>query len=81
VEEYPAGFDFLGFMVRQYHVGASRSGRYNGKRLGFKTLIRPSTAAVQRHRRALHHLVVTSQGLTQEALIGQLNTRIRGWAN
>src|SRR5262249_51235180 len=81
VEESPAGFDFLGFTVRQFRVGASRSGRHNGKRLGFKTLIRPSTAAVLQHRRALHHLVVTSQGLTQEALIGQLNTRIRGWAN
>jgi RNA-directed DNA polymerase len=81
VEEHPAGFDFLGFTVRQFRVGASRSGRHNGKRLGFKTLIRPSTAAVQRHRHALHHLVVTGQGLTQKALIGQLNPRIRGWSN
>jgi RNA-directed DNA polymerase len=81
VEEHPAGFDFLGFTVRQFRAGASRSGRHNGKRLGFKTLIRPSTAAVQRHRHALHHLVVTGQGLTQKALIGQLNPRIRGWSN
>ena len=81
VEEYPAGFDFLGFNVRQYRVGASRSGRHNGKRLGFKTLIHPSTAAVKRHRQALHHLVGMSQGLTQEALIGQLNPRICGWSN
>jgi len=81
VEEHPAGCDFLGFNVRQYRVGASRSGRSHGKRLGFKTLIRPSTAAVKRHRHALHQLVVTSLGLTQEALIGQLNPRIRGWSN
>jgi len=81
VEEHPAGFDFLGFNVRHYRVGASRSGRSHGKRLGFKTLIRPSTAAVKRHRRALHHLVVTGLGLTQKALIGQLNPRIRGWSN
>jgi RNA-directed DNA polymerase len=81
VAEYPAGFDFLGFNVRQFRVGASHSGRSHGKRLGFKTLIRPSTAAVKRHRQALHRLVVKSQGLTQEALIGQLNPRIRGWSN
>jgi RNA-directed DNA polymerase len=80
-EEHPAGFDFLGFNVRQYHVSAARSGRQNGRRLGFKTLIRPNLAAVQRHQHALHHLVATSQGLTQEALIGQLNPRIRGWSN
>jgi RNA-directed DNA polymerase len=81
VEENPVGFDFLGFTVRQFRVGASRSGRHCGKRLGFKTLIRPSTAAVKRHRQALHRLVITGQGLTQEALIGQLNPRIRGWSN
>ena len=81
VDGTPAGFDFLGFNVRQYRVGASRSGRSHGKRLGFKTLIRPSTAAVKRHRHALHQLVVTSVGLTQKALIGQLNLRIRGWSN
>jgi len=62
VEEHPAGFDFLGFNVRHYRVGASRSGRHNGKCLGFKTRIRPSPAAGTRHRHALHHLVVTSQG-------------------
>jgi RNA-directed DNA polymerase len=81
VDGTPAGCDFLGFNVRQYRVGASRSGRSHGKRLGFKTLIRPSTAAVKRHRHALHQLVVTSLGLTQKALIGQLNPRIRGWSN
>ncbi len=80
MEEHPAGFDFLGFTVRQFRVGASQSGRHNGKRLGFKTLIRPSTAAIKRHQPVLSHLVGTGQSLTQEALIGQLNPRIRGWA-
>ena len=38
-----ARFDFLGFTVRQFPAGASRSGcSTNGKKLGFKTLIRPS---------------------------------------
>src|SRR5207244_9141230 len=37
------GFDFLGFYIRQYAVGKTRSGRDNrDHRLGFKTLIKPS---------------------------------------
>jgi len=77
----PAGFDFLGFNVRQYRVGKYQSGRHNGKLLGFKTLIKPSKANVERHRQALRERVVKGKGLTQRMLIGQLNTRIRGWAN
>jgi RNA-directed DNA polymerase len=42
LEAEPPGFDFLGFEVRQYPVGKHHSGTQNGKRLGFKTLIRPS---------------------------------------
>src|SRR5262249_38314766 len=43
-----AGFDFLGFTVRQFPAGTTRSkcnGR--GQRLGFVTLIRPSREATR----------------------------------
>jgi RNA-directed DNA polymerase len=40
LEAEPPGFDFLGFEIRQYPVGKHHSGKQNGKRLGFKTLIR-----------------------------------------
>jgi RNA-directed DNA polymerase len=76
----PPGFDFLGFEVRQYPVGKYRSGKHNGKRLGFKTIIRPSKEAIRRHREELRKVVHTGQGLTQAALIGQLNPKIRGWS-
>ncbi len=39
LDEEPPGFDFLGFQVRQYPVGKDHSGKHNGKRLGFKTII------------------------------------------
>jgi RNA-directed DNA polymerase len=81
LEGQPPGFDFLGFNVRQYRVGKYQSGRHNGKLLGFKTLIKPSKDAIKRHRQALRQVVTTGQGLTQEMLIGQLNTRIRGWSS
>src|SRR5690242_2579862 len=38
-EDQPAGFDFLGFEIRQYPVGKHRSGKLCGKLLGFKTYI------------------------------------------
>jgi len=37
-----AGFDFLGFNIRQYPKGKYNSGTCNGKILGFKTFIKPS---------------------------------------
>lgn len=80
LNEQPPGFDFLGFEIRQYPVGKYRSGKHNGKRLGFKTIIQPSKEAIKRHREALREVVRAGQGLSQEALIGQLNPKIRGWA-
>jgi RNA-directed DNA polymerase len=39
-----SGFDFLGFHIRQYPVSKYHSGKArNGKLLGFKTLITPTT--------------------------------------
>ena len=80
LDEEPPGFDFLGFEVRQYPAGKYRSGKHNGKRLGFKTLIQPSKEAIKRHREELRKVVHHGQGLTQVALIGQLNPKIRGWS-
>jgi RNA-directed DNA polymerase len=43
------GFDFLGFHIRQYRVSKHHSGRNaSGHRLGFKTLIKPAKANIQR---------------------------------
>ena len=39
LNEHPPGFDFLGFEIRQHQVGKYRSGKHNGKLLGFKTII------------------------------------------
>ena len=80
LNEQPPGFDFLGFEIRQHQVGKYRSGKHNGKLLGFKTIIQPSKEAIKRHREALRMVVRAGQGLSQEALIGQLNPKIRGWS-
>jgi RNA-directed DNA polymerase len=68
-----AGFDFLGFEVRQYPVS-----QYNAKR-GFKTLIKPSRTAVKRHYAHFGAIIRKNQAARQEDLIEQLNPVIVGW--
>src|SRR5665213_2378157 len=59
------GFDFLGFNVR----------RYRGK-----LLIKPSKAAIKRHRRRLAAEMLALRGANAEAVLQRLNPIIRGWS-
>jgi RNA-directed DNA polymerase len=80
--EDQVGFDFLGCTIRQFRVGATQSGRgRNGQPLGFKTIIRPSKEAIQRHVQTLGDLIRKHRAVSQDDLIGMLNPRIQGWAN
>jgi len=76
------GFDFLGFEIRQYRVGKTRTA-YNGRRqpLGFKTIIKPSKANVRRHKQTLAAIIDQQQQAPQAGLIAHLNPKIKGWAN
>jgi len=60
------GFDFLGQNVR----------KYNGK-----LLIKPSRKNVQAFIRTISETFLKHRGSNAEALIRELNTKIRGWAN
>jgi RNA-directed DNA polymerase len=81
-EDQEAGFDFLGHAIRQYRMGKTQTGKSrNGKPRGFKTLIKPSKEAINRHHRELREIVRTYQEAPQAALIGKLNPVITGWAN
>lgn len=75
--EHTAGFDFLGFNVRQYAVG--RNARKDGS--GFKTLIKPSKKALTTHLKAIKTTLRKLRGVTQKAVIKALNPVIRGWGN
>ena len=68
-----AGFEFLGYHVRQHPVG-----QYVAKR-GYKTLIVPSDKKVKRHLAHLKEVIQAHRGATQQELIGRLNPIIRGW--
>ena len=80
--EGEAGFDFLGFNVRQYRVGQTHSGKdTHGHLLGYKTLMKPSKEAIKRHLQDLAKIVRDDRALSQEKLIEHLNPVIGGWAN
>jgi RNA-directed DNA polymerase len=77
------GFDFLGWTVRQFPAGKTRTGRANGYSppLGFKTIITPSKEAVKRHTSAVGELIRKHRHASQGKLIKELNAVVRGWTN
>jgi RNA-directed DNA polymerase len=60
------GFDFLGFNVRKY---------------GGKLLIKPAKQAVKRFLDNIRDLIKVNCAAKTEALLQQLNSKIRGWSN
>ncbi|MGH2415866.1 MAG: group II intron reverse transcriptase, partial [Microcystaceae cyanobacterium] len=80
--EGSVGFDFLGFNIRQHPVGKHQSGcNGQGKKLGFKTIIKPSKKAIARHIESIRNIIQVHKSAPQAALISQLNPIIRGWCN
>lgn len=80
--EVQTGFDYLGFNVRQYPVEDINSATdRKGKKLGFKTLIKPSKEAIKRHTRVLKQTIQQNRNAPQEELIEKLTPKIRGWSN
>lgn len=76
-----AGFNFLGFTVRQHPAGRTKAGRdSHGHRLRFKVRIHPSKEAITRHQTDLRHIVHRHRGAPQGDLITALNPIINGWA-
>jgi RNA-directed DNA polymerase len=71
-ENGTAGFNFLGFEIRQYPVKTNK--------LGYKTLIKPSKEAVKRHLREMGQTIKSLRGATQEAVISKLNPMVKGWS-
>ena len=73
--EGKVGFDFLGYNIRQYRVGKTHAQQ------GFKTIIKPSQAAISRHLRQLRTILKQCQTQPQWKLIERLNPVIRGWTH
>ncbi|HEY9693693.1 MAG TPA: group II intron reverse transcriptase/maturase [Oculatellaceae cyanobacterium] len=81
-EGQDAGFNFLGFNIRQYPAGKYNTGKLPyGKPLGFKTLIKPSKEKIKVHYDRIAGVINQYKTASQAALIAHLNPIIKGWAN
>lgn len=65
-----AGFDFLGFTLRQAPTTSTR---------GYNPIINPSREAMARHQRQMGAVVRRHRMDTQERFIAAVNPVIRGW--
>lgn len=76
-----AGFNFLGFTIKQFHTKHRDSSSRIGERHGYKTLIFPSAEKCSAHQKKLHDLIIKrSKTISQTILIKKLNPLITGWS-
>ncbi len=81
-EDNKAGFDFLGFNIRQFKAGKYTSGiNTHGETLGFSTIITPSKESQKAHYTKIKELINKHKAQSQAILIKNLNPIIRGWCN
>jgi RNA-directed DNA polymerase len=80
--EGEAGFDFLGFRIRQYSAGKYTSDRNShGQPVGCTTRIEPSPKATKRHTEKLREKIKRHIAKKESDLIEALNPIIVGWSN
>jgi RNA-directed DNA polymerase len=78
----PAGFDFLGFHIRHYARGQCHSSRDGtGRRLDFRTNIKPSAKSQKRLLSKIRKIVHDGRTWSQEGLIAAINPVLFGWGN
>ena len=81
-EDGKAGFDFLGYYIRQYPSGRHKSARNGaGQTLGFNTLLTPSNQSLSKHQQSIRKSIKKHKYASQIDLINDLNPIIRGWCN
>ena len=73
----PAGFDFLGFNIRQYPIG-QYAVRKTKVALNFRTLIRPSKLKIKEHFDKMKQIIDKTR--KTDVLLMELNPKIIGWA-
>ncbi len=78
----PAGFDFLGFHIRQYERGKNRC-LVNGmrERVGFTANSKPSMESQKRLLRKVRDILHRHRTAPQIAIVRLLNPILRGWGN
>ena len=79
------GFNFLGYTIKQFKSKYNSYKSTTGEKLGYKTLLYPSSKSISAYQAKLHKIMgvgaLDGKGTGQEALIAKLNPIIRGWAS
>jgi RNA-directed DNA polymerase len=79
--EGEAGFEFLGFQIKQYPAGKYNSDRNgHGQPVGCVTRIEPSPKAIKRHTEKLRETIKRHTAKKESELIEALNPQIAGWS-
>ena len=76
-----AGFDLLGFNIRQYPTGKAKSLKCQGRLLGYTLAIKPSKEKVKLHLAKIKEVIKAHKAAPQAALIKEINPIIKGWSN
>jgi RNA-directed DNA polymerase len=80
--EGEAGFEFLGFQIKQYPAGKYNSDRNGqGQPVGCLTRIEPSPKAINRHAEKLRETIKRHSAKKESELIEALNPQVAGWSN
>lgn len=74
-----AGFDFLGFNIRQYKAAKNRKPPAKNGRLSFATKVVPSKKSLEKQKGKLKQIFRSMRACTQEKLVATLNPIITGW--
>jgi len=82
-EDNIAGFDFLGYNVRQFPAGKYKTGmdRQQKERKNFITILTPNNKSITRHYDTIKEKCQKFGSAPQQKLIKELNQIIRGWSN
>lgn len=77
-EDGQAGFNFLGFTIKQFPSKYHSATRHKAETPDIKTLIYPSKKSIQRHQERLKEIIRNSKSKNQDELIENLNPVITG---
>jgi RNA-directed DNA polymerase len=79
-EDEKAGFNFLGFRIQGYSMSKHKCARNTRSvPLGWRILIHPTKEKIENHMREIERVIKALKNAPQEALIKELNPKIRGW--
>lgn len=80
-EDGEAGFDFLGFTIKQFPTKYHSATRHKNAVPDLRTLVYPSKKSVAKHQERLTEIISHGNVETQDDLIRRLNPVVTGWTN